>query len=71
MARILLENGATEITPETAMKWFCWHEIVEPMEKQDKKTLDVAVRETERNCADWEMRVLKKYLELAENDLMI
>lgn len=70
MARILIENGATEITPETAMKWFCWHEIVEQMERQ-QKTLDKVVEETERNCADWEMRVLKKFLELAENDLMI
>lgn len=70
MARIFVENGATEITPETAMNWYCWHEIVEAMENQ-QKALDKAIKEVEDNCADWELRVLKKFLELAENDLMI
>ena len=71
MARILIENGQTVISPEEAMKWFCWHEIVEPMEKQDRATLDKAVREVERDCPDWEMRVLKKFLELTKSDLII
>lgn len=60
-----------EISPETAMLWLSWHEIVKPMEKHDQSSLDRAVKEVERNCPDWEMRVLKKFLELTENDLVI
>ena len=74
MAKILFRGYSGdphEITPETAMMWFCWHELVQPMEKQDLKSLDRAVKETERNCPDWEMRVLKRFLELTEADLVI
>jgi len=60
-----------EISPETAMLWLSWHEIVEPMEKHDQRNLDRAVKEVERNCPDWEMRVLKRFLELTEADLVI
>lgn len=70
MARILIENGQTVISPEEAMKWYCWHELVRAMEKHGR-LLDKAVYTVERNVPDWEMRVLKKFLELSENDLII
>ena len=77
MKRILIdgtfmtENGKTVLTSEQAMKWYAWYQIVEAMEKQDQDSLDRSVEETERNCPDWEMRVLKRFLELTEADLVI
>ena len=61
-----------EITPETAMKWFCWHEIVAAMEKQ-KGTISAVTSYMNaiRNVPDWEYRFLLKFLEYAETDLVI
>ena len=67
MAHILCQGS--EITPETAMKWFCWHEIINVMEK-DLNSLDAAIKAVERNVPDWEMRVLQKFLELTDRDFI-
>ena len=67
MAHILCQGS--EITPETAMRWFCWYEIVNVMEK-DINALDAAVDAVDRNAPDWEMRVLKKFLEFTEEDMI-
>ena len=71
MARILIENGQTVISPEQAMKWYCWHEIVEPMEKLNSKAVKMAIDAVVRDCPDWEINVLKKYLEITDADLFI
>ena len=68
MARIIFD-GET-ITPEIAMKWLCWHELISAMEK-DRRALDMAIKQTPHNVPDWEMRVLKKFLELIEHDLVV
>ena len=70
MASIIFEREGATITPETAMKWFCWHELVSAMSKHGR-TLNKAIYSVEQNVPDWEMRVLKKFLELSENDLVI
>ena len=69
MAKILIETSAT-----TAIKLFDWRELVEQMERQNKKALDKAIEaieEVEENIPDWELQVLKKYLELSDTDLII
>ena len=71
MARIIVKQDGAVISPETAMKWYCWYEIVEPMREQDKETLDAVIRTVDRNIPDWEMQVLKKYLELSNHDLIV
>lgn len=68
MARILTE---TELCPEAAMDLFCWHELVEQMEKQDHNSLHRAISEVCENHYDWELEVLKKYTEFSETDLII
>ena len=68
MARIIYMGE--QITPETAMKWFCWHELIAVMEK-DRKTLNAAIDSTPDNVPDWEMEVFKKFLETTKNDLII
>ena len=68
MANIIFDGEI--ITPETAMKWFCWHELVSAMARHGR-LLDKAIYATEQNIPDWEMHVLKKFLELSENDLII
>ena len=68
MARIIF-NGET-ITPELAMRWFCWNELIPVMEK-DRLALDTAIKQTPHNVPDWEMQVLKKFLELIEHDLVV
>ena len=69
MAKIIY-NGVEEITPETAMKWFAWHELVEAMEKE-RDVLDASIKAVDENVPDWEIRVLLKFLELAERDLLV
>lgn len=63
-----------EITPETAMKWFGWREIVAGMEKQ-QKTLDEVAKAMHsgqlQNVSDWEYRFLIFFLEVAKEDLVI
>ena len=66
MAKILIETSAT-----TAIKLCDWRELVEQMERQNKKSLDKAIKEVEENIPDWELQVLKKYLELSDTDLII
>lgn len=66
MAKILIETSVT-----TAIKLFDWRELVEQMERQNKKALDKAIKEVEENIPDWELQVLKKYLELSDTDLII
>ena len=72
MKRVIYDGEC--ITPETAMKWFAWHEIVAAMEKQ-QGALDEAVNyvniTTHGNASDWEYRVLKVFLEFAKEDLVI
>lgn len=70
MAQIKIENGTTVITVEQAMKWYCWHELIEVMEK-DEESLHVAVNSVPENIVNWEMMVLKKFLELTKHDLII
>lgn len=72
MAQIKVDNGETfmDITTEEAMKWYCWHELIEAMEK-DRKSLDMAVDTVPQDVADWELRVLEKFLELTKHDLII
>lgn len=72
MAQIKVDNGETfmDITIEEAMKWYCWHELIHAMEK-DRKSLDMAVDSVPHEFADWELRVLKKFLELTKHDLII
>ena len=60
-----------EITPETAMKWFCWHEIVAAMEKQPKAIHTVADQMQSVNASDWEYRFLIRFLETATQDIEI
>ena len=72
VSRIIYDGE--EITPETAMKWFCWHEIVSAMEKQKdaiKNTADYMNAPHNRNVPDWEYRFLKTFLEFAKEDLVI
>ena len=75
MARIMIENGVTEITAESAMNRFCWYDLFDAMNVQDSSALgraiDKAVIESDPDRADWEMQILKKYLEFAERDLMV
>ena len=71
MAGIIFKREGITITPEDAMKWFCWHELVSVMSKQHYKILQKAIYTVEQNIPDWEMRVLKKYLELSEDDLIV
>ena len=63
-----------EITPETAMKWFCWHELVSAMEKQST-TLQEAANYMNlpgvRDLSDWEYRFLRFFLDIAKQDLVI
>ena len=62
------------ITPETAEKWFCWHEIVAAMQKDEK-----SLKETERimnkpeneNIPNWELTFLKTFVSISEQDLII
>lgn len=71
MARIFYGGDMLNaITPETAMNWFCWHEIVAAMEK-DMNSLNAAIKEVPHNVPDWEMRVLKKFIELSDTDLIV
>lgn len=65
MARIMM--GGNEITQQEAMRWFCWHEIVREMEK-DQGSLRIAVNIPE-NIPDWENKVLGLFLELTDIDL--
>ena len=68
-ARIIYDGQ--EITPSTAMKWFCWHELVSAMSRKNGKALSKAIYAVESNVPDWEMRVLKKYLDITKCDLEI
>lgn len=70
MAKIIYD-GVDEITPETAMKWFAWYELIAAMERVDDKSLTSAITAVERNVPDWEKRVLKKYLEISSEDLFV
>ena len=69
MAKIIY-NGVEEITPETAMNWFAWYELVKAMERE-RDVLDESIKAVDRNVPDWEKRVLLKFLELAERDLLV
>ena len=67
-------DTANEITPETAMKWFCWHEIVSAMHKDEKTLADVARIMNEReniNIPNWEEKFLKTFLERTDKDLIV
>lgn len=70
MAKIIYKKDDMTISVDTAMRWFCWHELIAAMEK-DRGTLDRAVDETPQDCIDWEMGVLKRYLELSTDDLIV
>lgn len=74
MKRILIEGGKTVITSEEAMKWYCWHQIVNAMEK-DEKTLSLIAKKMNepenRNIPNWEEKFLKLFLETTETDLII
>ena len=71
MARIYYGGDMLNaITPETAMKWFCWREIVNAMEK-DRTALDAAIKEVPHNIPDWEMQVLKKFVGITKYDLIV
>ena len=66
----IIYNGVEEITPETAMDWFAWHELVRAMER-DGDALDAAIKAVESNIPDWEKRVLLKFLELTDRELLV
>ena len=69
MAKIIFD-GVEEITPETAMKWFPWYVLVQSMEL-NQEALDTAINAVERNIPDWEMQVLKKFLEVSSRNLYV
>ena len=65
---------ANEISPETAMKWFCWHEVVEAMEKDSKTLSEVSRIMNSReniNIPNWEEKFLLTFLERTETDLIV
>ena len=71
MAQIIAEKWGEVISPEQAMRWFCWHEIVAGMEKQKDTLHEVAGAMSGKNIPDWEKQFLLMFLEVAENDLVI
>ena len=65
---------ANEISPETAMKWFCWHEVVEAREKYSKTLSEVSRIMNSReniNIPNWEEKFLLTFLERTETDLIV
>ena len=71
MVRILIEDGRMSITPEQAMQWFCWAEIVAAMEKQGEVLETVAGAMSRESGPDWEASFLRRFLDCAEHDLII
>lgn len=74
LVRILIDNGKTCISPMQAMKWYCWHQIVAAMEKQEKTLSEVTKKMNElqnRNIPNWEYVFLMTFLRKAEHDLII
>lgn len=72
LKRVLFEGE--QITPETAMKWFCWHEIVAAMEKHPDTLMQTEIHMNlpyYRNLPDWEYKFLRFFLEIASEDLVI
>ena len=72
LKRVFFEGE--QITPETAMKWFCWHEIVAAMEKHpdtlEQTTIHMNLPHY-RNLPDWEYQFLRFFLEIASKDLVL
>ena len=71
--RKILHEGR-EITVETCMKWFCWHEVVAAMEKQPgaiSAVADAMNRPPRNNVPNWEEQFLRLFLETADADLVI
>lgn len=71
MARVSIDNGHTFCTAEEAMgkpHFVGWRFFVEMM---DDETREAVHREGIEEGPDWEMRFLKRYLELAKEDLII
>lgn len=63
-----------EITPEIAMKWFCWHELVTAMEKHQstiKKVTKIMNAPEYRNTPEWEHTFLNVFLNNATEDLIV
>ena len=72
MKRIIYDGE--EISPDIAMKWFCWHEIVEAMEKHPStinKVTEIMNKPEYRNTPAWEHTFLNVFLMNAMEDLII
>lgn len=72
MKRIIYDGQ--EISPEIAMKWFCWHEIVAAMEKHPatiKKVTGIMNSPQYRNTPAWEHTFLNVFLYNSDCDLVI
>lgn len=68
--RVSIDGGETWVSPEEAMgkpHFVGWASFVQ---KMDKPTLDRAIKRIQEG-PDWELRVLKRYLELAQDDLIL
>jgi len=66
----IIYDGVEEITPETAMRWFPWYVLVQAMEL-NQEALNMAINAVESNVPDWEMQVLKKFLEVSSRNLYV
>ena len=64
MNRISIDNGAHYVTPEEAIAGMSWEQITNYM---DDDTREVVSQE----CPETELAFLRRYLELADADLII
>ena len=72
MKRIIYDGQ--EISPEIAMKWFSWHELVEAMEKHQetiKKVTEIMNKPEYIYTPAWEHTFLNVFLYNATEDLIV